>query len=484
MESAPAPSAADDPISRYLSPDLNRPERPARTARADAPSPAAAHRILAPVATAALTLAPALMLTLRGGTGYCLFLVLACSLVHLASDAGHRREAAALCRRYPLLLAGLAALPLLAVLQAGALRTGAWPAVDPLLRLLLAIPCFTLLATLPSRRLRLVQWGFVAGALAAGAWAGYATVTPTAWTMPGRLGNHFTNPIPFGDTALLLGFLAVASLSRTSMPSPAEVGIKVIALLGGVYASFLSGSRGGWIAIPLLVWAALAGRRVLRRARARLAVLALLVACIVALAAMPTVRDRVEALNTDLQLLNEGDGLTSTGMRLELWRASLHLWLTHPVLGVGRGSLQGALDGLAAQGLTSRAIVNPHAHNDFFSVLAEMGVIGVGALALLYAGAWTYFWRERHCADPDTATAAWLGLSLTGATILFGLSIDVLTLVMNTAFYALTATTLLAWMEARRRECARARPLPAQPPSPSPGASRMARRPAGKRLHC
>src|ERR1700709_335057 len=87
-----------------------------------------------------------------------------------------------------------------------------------------------------------------------------------------------------------------------------------------------------------------------------------------------------------------------------------------------------------------------------FSTLSQTGTVGVAALLLLYVGTFTPFWRNRLSADGEIATASYLGLAVVGSTIIFGLTIDALTLVMSAAFFALTVATLLARIGARKRE--------------------------------
>jgi O-antigen ligase len=164
------------------------------------------------------------------------------------------------------------------------------------------------------------------------------------------------------------------------------------------------------------------------------------------------VRERLDAIGSDIQQAGHGNMDTSLGERLDLWRAATLLYIRHPVLGVGRGRLEAALRELAQKGEVSSVIVNGRGHSDFFSVLAETGTIGVAMLLLLYGGTFHTFWRHRLSADPEIASASYLGISLVGSTIVFGVTIDVFTLVMNVAFFALTAVTLVAWIEARQRE--------------------------------
>lgn len=406
-------------------------------------------RTLGIVATAALALSPALMLSMRGGTGYCFFVVLALSLVYLC-DGAHRASAAELYRRNRLWVWAMLAMPLVVVFQIAVLRTGTFPALDPLLRLALVVPSFFFLSSLESRQLKYVGWGCVVGALLAGGWTLYQIAHPNVAYGAARVGNTFTNPIPFGDTALILGFLAFGAMIRNGAVKWFEVAIRVLALLAGCYASYASGARGGWLALPFLVWAAVTGRHWFLKAR--WPILGFLIVCVVAVGSTSVVRTRILAFGSDLQALQRGDSDTSTGTRLDLWRAAVKLYVREPVFGVGRGRLEPATRSLVASGDGPSLIINGRAHSEFFSVLAEMGTVGVLALFSLYAGTFLPFWRERHNRDGEIATAAYLGMMLVGSTVIFGLTIDVLTLVMNAAFFALTGATLLAWIESRKRE--------------------------------
>ncbi|MGN6650992.1 O-antigen ligase family protein [Trinickia sp.] len=406
-------------------------------------------RTLGIVATAALALSPALMLSMRGGTGYCFFVIFALSLVYLC-NAEHREHAGQVYRRNRLWIWAMLGMPLVVLFQIVVLRTGTFPALDPLLRLALVVPGFFLLSSLESRQLRYVGWGCVAGALWAAAWTLYQITHPDVAYGSGRVGNTFTNPIPFGDTALVLGFLAFGALNRGGSAKWPEIAIRALALVAGCYASYASGARGGWLAVPFLVWAAITGRHWF--VKARLPVLCVLVVCLAGVASTSVVRTRVLAIGSDLHALKQGDSDTSTGTRLDLWHAAVRLYAQHPVFGVGRGRLESAMRSLVEKGEGPPEIINGRAHSEFFSVLAEMGTVGVFALFSLYAGTFVPFWRERHNKDAHIATAAYMGMMLVGTTVICGLTIDVLTLVMNAAFFALTGATLLAWIEARKRE--------------------------------
>ncbi|CBW75858.1 O-antigen ligase [Mycetohabitans rhizoxinica HKI 454] len=411
------------------------------------------NRFVTGVATAAIILSPALVLTMQGGTGYCYFTLLMLALGWTAHPANWER-CRSIWREYRLYLISMLALPVAVLFQVLVLHTAKLSAFDSILRFGLIVPSFLLLASLPSARLRLVQWGFVAGAIATGAWALYEVLHTGSWSMPERLGNAFMNPIPFGGTALLLGFLAFASLERDRKIWLGEWALKIIALLCGCYASYLSGARGAWIALPVLVWASMAGRHWLSNRWTAAGLVLLLIAALGALSTTNMVQERVSALESDIRKLSAGNTESSTGIRLELWKASLELYAEQPVFGVGKGRLK---EGMMHFPKYNHLVSDFHmhlAHNEILSMLAEAGTVGLVCLLLLYGGPLRYFWKYRRHSDPTITNAAYMGLIMVLGTFVFGLTNDVFAVVMNAAFYALTTATLLATIASRRRELA------------------------------
>lgn len=411
------------------------------------------NRFVTGVATAAIILSPALVLTMQGGTGYCYFTLLMLALGWTAHPANWER-CRSIWREYRLYLISMLALPVAVLFQVLVLHTAKLSAFDSILRFGLIVPSFLLLASLPSARLRLVQWGFVAGAIATGAWALYEVLHTGSWSMPERLGNAFMNPIPFGGTALLLGFLAFASLERDRKIWLGEWALKIIALLCGCYASYLSGARGAWIALPVLVWASMAGRHWLSNRWTAAGLVLLLIAALGALSTTNMVQERVSALESDIRKLSAGNTESSTGIRLELWKASLELYAEQPVFGVGKGRLK---EGMMHFPKYKYLVSDFHmhlAHNEILSMLAEVGTVGFVCLLLLYGGPLRYFWKYRRHSDPTITNAAYMGLIMVLGTFVFGLTNDVFAVVMNAAFYALTTATLLATIASRRRELA------------------------------
>jgi O-antigen ligase len=400
--------------------------------------------------TALLFLAPAVNLTWRGGTGYCFFLILALALGAAVVNRRMPGYFSAL-RTYRWFTVGM--LVFVVAIGVQQLLFGYWlpRQFDALSRFVLALPVFLLLRQLPSRNLRMVGWGCAVGALAVGVWA-VLDQPAGGWTDANRLNNSYTNAIPFGDTALLLAFLSVFTLGWDNPRDWRVLVPRLLALAAGGYASYLSGTRGAWLAVPVFV--VLLGMQYQWFARRKRLLAATLVIVIAAgaLSSTERVQKRLFEVTNDFSMMHQGEDATSVGLRLQLWDASRMIFAEHPIYGIGKGHLVDELGVLAKRGEVKAEIVNERAHSDFFSTLAEMGVIGVASLLLFYFGMSVYFWRNRRSTDPAIRAASYSGLAVAISTVIFGLTIDVLVPIMVTVLLALLVATLLAIVDARKRE--------------------------------
>jgi O-antigen ligase len=402
------------------------------------------------LSTALLFLAPAVNLMWRGGTGYCFFAILALALGAAVVNRRTPGYFSGLCT-YRWFTIGMLAFVVGIGVQQFVFRDWMPREYDALSRFVLALPVFLLLRQLPSRNLRMIGWGCAAGALAVGLWA-IIDQPPGGWTDANRLNNSYTNAIPFGDTALLLAFLSVFTLGWDN-PRDWRVFVpRVLALIAGGYASYLSGTRGGWLALPVFV--VLLGMQYQWFTQKKRLVIATLVIAVAAggLLSNERIQKRLIAVPNDVSMMHKGDDYTSVGLRMQLWEASGMMFERNPIYGIGRGHLVDELGKMAKRGEVKAEIVNERAHSDFFSTLAEMGIVGVVCLLLLYYGMTVYFWRHRRAADPAIRAASYAGLAVAASTVIFGLTIDVLVPIMVTVLLSLLVATLLAVIDARKRE--------------------------------
>ncbi|KHK56268.1 polymerase [Ralstonia sp. A12] len=304
------------------------------------------------------------------------------------------------------------------------------------------------LLQLPSRQLQQVQWGSIVGALGSMVWA-YLDL---------RIGRSdhvaaFANPIPFGNLSLLLGLFSLISIGWSWSGGKALIALRVLAGIGGVYASYLSQARGGWVAIPVLFCIAVATLRDVSRWK-RMGVLVGLLILLTAIAASSgMVRDRLEQAMQDVDAYRAGQVDTSMGIRFQLWKASASMLAQHPIAGVGPGQFKSNLEARYRKGeITERAASVEHAHNEFLYNGATLGVLGIGALLALYLVPAAYFLRAALCDDRVLRTTGAMGLTLCVGFILFGLTEVMLIIAQTVVFYSVMVAVFTAHIHRRRQE--------------------------------
>jgi O-antigen ligase len=196
-----------------------------------------------------------------------------------------------------------------------------WSSVEKPARMLFAFSAMLLVVALHAPR-RALWWGVVAGALAALPFIAWQRL----WLHIDRPGG-LINAITFGDLSLLLALLALAGAidMRDNVRQAALAGVGVLA---GLAASVLTGSRGGWVALPLAALVLLHALRMLGSRRAGVLAAggaALLVSGLFVPAL--GLRDRFAQGIGDARLWYEGGSVfTNVGTRLELWHGARRRW--------------------------------------------------------------------------------------------------------------------------------------------------------------
>ncbi|MGE0072349.1 MAG: O-antigen ligase family protein [Thiomonas sp.] len=407
---------------------------------------------------------PALTLTVAGAVNTVFFLLFLLSAARLLADLRNPREqrlaASRPGRRDPLpasdamlYTAAMAALPLAVFIGQCASQRWGWPYYDAVSRFLLATPIFFALRRLPPQRLLVLWPGMIFGAFAA---AALVVFDPRDWGASdgvARLGSAFVNPIHFGDIALTLGVLPALGLvqrpltpvSVRSMLWPAAA---LLAAAAGLYASILSGSRGGWVAIPLfVVLAAVFNRSALHARTVLVAALAMLLAVSLAAIAVPETRQRIELVFSNLHAFDHGNEDTSIGIRFQLWKAAWVIFTEHPLFGVGMGGFKALMTPMQQSGLLTPLAADlgrQEVHSEILSRLSQLGIVGLAAIAAVYIVPARLFWRRVDAVSAASRAAARMGLALVLGFVVYGLTVETFDLTMTAAFYALTVAVLLA----------------------------------------
>ena len=279
----------------------------------------------------------------------------------------------------------------------------------------LALPCVAYALAFPPR-LAWLWAGVWLGACGSGLLALYQT---SVQALPRATG--FTNAIQYGDLSLVLGMMcAVLLLVEWPRWRHWQKLGWALAMLLGCLGSLLSGSRGGWLALVVVlpVCALVLARRrqwamLLRAGAVVLAVLAALL-----LLKGAEVEQRLGEAHSEAQVYqHQGNANTSIGHRLAHWRLAWQMGLERPLLGWGRSGYVAEKARRVAAGQAPASVLQfTHAHNEAFDLFAKRGLLGVAVLGLFYAVPLWLFWprRQRIFDSAGTLDREALGLCLVG----------------------------------------------------------------------
>ncbi|MGB3393157.1 MAG: O-antigen ligase [Stenotrophomonas sp.] len=403
-------------------------------------------RLLHGVATPALFLLPALVLSLPASLlPFGMLLVISSML-----GIDHLWRARLSAKPVAHLLAGLA----MAVVALGLMS--AWGdgqparAVDKVSRFL-AMPWIVLWTCALRPRRQALWWG---------AWVGLVATLAIAvfQVLGGRMrAEAWTNAIVLADVALVLMVLLVFCRP------PGRWGWIVAGLAAGGCVILLSGSRGAWPALLALLLALVFS---LRRGSGhlRLAMLSgLVLAAAVLLLAVPGLREqtRLDELHSDVQRLEQGDMNSSFGARLELLNVAWDTFRERPWTGIGIGHFDKAMQHLPdcvqqVSGSEARCHLG-HAHNDVAEWAATQGIPGLLLLLAVYGlPLWLFVGLHRRSGEGGFRGPAAAGVMLVITYALCGLTQSMFAHQITTATYAALVGVLcglsLVEAAARRRQ--------------------------------
>ncbi|WP_067041205.1 O-antigen ligase [Moritella sp. JT01] len=208
-------------------------------------------------------------------------------------------------------------------------------------------------------------------------------------------------PIQSGDIAMTFGILclpiAIYYLKKSAIIT------SIICSVGaafGMSASYLSGSRGGWVFVPVAILFLLyMNRAVIHKNRKKL--VAFIIVTITALLILTMINPKfniksithleipeVQRTLNSLDAYAKGNPGSSTGVRLELWRDSIYTFFEKPFVGVGYDKrielrTQRREDGIIT---IPDGLWNTHSHNQYLEALSVRGFLGfIGLMGIFIA---------------------------------------------------------------------------------------------------
>ena len=381
---------------------------------------------------------PALLFLVRGGMNGAFFMLTILALFLLISRKAYKNKLDRADRYFSIAMAsGLIAILLSQLYHHDMIARY----FDSDSRFLLAIPVLLALRHINIRVLSILQYAFPLGAIAA--LTAVLVINPNVRTYAS---TSFMNHIHLGDMALLLGFLSLFSVNWTGRDHLVVKLLKIIGLFARLAISVLSGARGGWIATPVFVF-------VYFRTNGRLLNKFLLVMLSIGVVGLlgyffiEPIHQRLWMIYSDLSKFSGGHEDTSIGVRLQLWKAAIHLIAANPVFGVGAAGFARAMDGLSASGFitsTAAGYGKGEVHNEILAHTVRFGIFGLISILAVYFVPFAIFLRAAQSKIRQQNVAAMMGMCVTLGFFVFGLTVETFDLKMTAAFYSLTVAVLLA----------------------------------------
>jgi O-antigen ligase len=292
-------------------------------------------------------------------------------------------------------------------------------AIDPAaartesLRLLFSMGMFALLPFFVRDRasLRWTLYAFVFATAALAAAGIYQEATDTFFWNPGlglfgerRINTTFADPNHFAR--LLLEGIVIALMLWFFAERRVKFAFLLPAMALSILTLVFTGSRGAWVvgivALPVAVMA-LPIDRTLRLRMLGLGATLLAVAVIAVAALNPYFAKRLNTFTF---------GFEAAGARPYLVKAGLNMFIDHPVTGVGAGGYQKAFDD------DYYAYKDPHikanvtiSHTSVVTIVAELGMIGLAAVAFL-AVRWAAYLREALGRASSDLKAVLIGMAM------------------------------------------------------------------------
>ncbi len=322
------------------------------------------------------------------------------------------------------------------------------------LRFLLLVPIYLVMRRMPHSEG--VWWtGLALGGISAGMFCLSAVLAGEGEDLFGMDDDGVTSIVLFGDLSLVMAFMCLGGFGYFRERSPWLVALPVAGFVFGFFAAFVSGARGAWLAMPLLVLLMFWYFARERGVRERMLMLGgiLLFALAVYLVPQSGVAERVASLFEDLRLVMSGVATDGPfGLRLAMWPIALDAFLQNPVLGTGVGGFAQVLREWVEAGIAPEYLLRfDHPHNEFLSVLSTRGLFGLTALLLVLGIPLAHFlWGVRH-ADRRISGLSYAGMVLIAGFVQFGMTEAIFERTMPITFYVFCLAVIYGLVRANER---------------------------------
>ena len=396
---------------------------------------------------------PLFALTLRGWINACLLVTLLLSTYVLLR--GDRKQVGAVSAEGTQLWVRIFSLALAAPVAAvflGQLFRGefVWSYYDSASKFLFAIPLLLVILRKRINVIRLLEYAVPAALFITGL---SMLIHPNLQWGPDRLTTSFVDPLTFGSICMTLALISLMSIDLHK-PDPAWVRFyKLGGFAIGLYLSFLSGSRTGWLALPIVLWLWL---RFKRNVPHWMIFVAVALFCGAVYFSVPIVKLRIDVGIEELMHYrwDEMNRETSVGERISFYRIGWYLFCQNPLGGWGDHGFKLLLLAPELRKFASDATIgltlSAGFHNEVVTNVVRSGAWGLISSLGLFLAPLALFVRGLRSPSAAVRNHALPALGYLVCVLVSGMSTEVFNLKYTASFHAMMlagfAGTLLMLM--------------------------------------
>jgi len=205
---------------------------------------------------------------------------------------------------------------------------------------------------------------------------------------------HVWQVVHAGNLLLLSLVAAVALLLGADSLRRRVVYAAIIAVQ--LYAFYLNGTRGAWIAFAVIL-ACVPFLLLEIRTLWKTGYIVTLVLAGILVTRGGHFQAKFHEAVTDVKQYREGISNTSLGGRFEMWAASGRMFTEHPLLGVGAGDWVDEFQKIARESKASAFLMQfNQPHNIYLEALSTRGLIGLASLLLFVLYPVVHVWKSRR----------------------------------------------------------------------------------------
>lgn len=322
--------------------------------------------------------------------------------------------------------------------------------IDQPSRIVLAIPIFLLLLRYPPK------FNWLINSMVIGSYiSGLSAIICSYYYHQNRA---FTNdntifflkgfmPIQSGNMAMTLGIISLV-ITIYHLKNREHL-LFIISLFGsifGIFASILSGSRGGWIFTPIaIIYMIISNRKYINK-KIAISFSVLIILFSVSIINTSIFKEKYNQTINNLVQFNKGDSNTSLGIRFELWKSAIYTIPYNPIIGSGFEKRTELTTQFMKQGKVNLPIsfANWHSHNQYLEALSVRGIIGfLGLIGILLMPLFIF----RNNKDNDSHQLSLINqCGIVSIIMMIGYCLSQVMLGHNSGiiFYSIITSTLLA----------------------------------------